>query len=129
MITVYAGLWYITDDIGQVTQILLFTLILTANAIFGCRWLIAYISKAQWAGILVKRFLLEHSYIACIPIIPYFPLHEFKSNLRMFQKDDYLRHLILGDQFYTDHLSVVDMQNLMNDRRSIVMRIYDDALN
>ena len=49
MMTVYIGLWYLSDSIGEETKILLFTIILYANLIFCIIWIIAYISSAEWA--------------------------------------------------------------------------------
>ena len=51
MITVYAGLWYLTGDVGEETSIILFILMLTVNAIFGIVWITAYLGNAEWAEI------------------------------------------------------------------------------
>ena len=53
MITCYAGLWYLTGDIGQETKVTLFIVILFANALFGIIWITAYLGHAEWAEKLV----------------------------------------------------------------------------
>ena len=55
MMTCYAGLWYLTGDIGEETSIIIFILILIANTIFGIMWIIAYIGSAEWAEKIVKK--------------------------------------------------------------------------
>ena len=59
MITVYAGLWYLTGDIGYESDIILFSIILYSNLIFGIMWISAYLGNAEWAVLCVKRFRTE----------------------------------------------------------------------
>ena len=55
MITVYAGLWYLTGDLPNESKICLFIIILLVNAVFGIMWIIEYLSTAEWAEKLVKK--------------------------------------------------------------------------
>ena len=55
MMTCYAGLWYLTGDIGHETSIIIFVMILLANAVFGIMWIIAYLGVAEWAEAIVKK--------------------------------------------------------------------------
>ena len=57
--TCYAGLWYLTGDIGEDTSIIVFTLILLANAVFGIMWIIAYVGTAEWAETIIRKLSLE----------------------------------------------------------------------
>ena len=59
MITVYAGLWYMTGDIGYESEIILFAIMLIANLLFLLIWAKAYVANAEWAEKLVKYFRLE----------------------------------------------------------------------
>ena len=59
MITVYAGLWYLTGDIGYETSIIVFVIILFANAVFGIMWIIAYVGTAEWAETIIRKLSLE----------------------------------------------------------------------
>ena len=79
MITVYAGLWYLSKDIGEETRIVLFAVIITFNALFGIIWITSYLSNASWAQLVVKRCRIEHEYLEPEPIIPYFPEIEIKQ--------------------------------------------------
>ena len=49
MVTVYAGLWYITGDIGEETSIVLFIVMLFVNLLFGIIWISEYLGHAEWA--------------------------------------------------------------------------------
>ena len=60
MITCYAGLWYLSGDIGEVTKIILFIAILLANAFFGILWITAYLGNAEWAEKGAKKFQTEN---------------------------------------------------------------------
>ena len=63
MITVYAGLWYLTGDIGEETSIILFIVILSVNALFGIMWITSYLGHAEWAEIVVKKIRIESLYL------------------------------------------------------------------
>ena len=64
MITVYAGLWYLTGDIGQEAKIILFVVILLINALFGIMWIKEYLGHAEWAEKLAKKFQIENIIIS-----------------------------------------------------------------
>ena len=53
MITVYAGLWYLTHDIGEETGIILFAIMIIVNAIFGIIWITSYLGRVAWAASFV----------------------------------------------------------------------------
>ena len=44
IVTCYVGLWYLTGDIGYETSIIVFIIILLANAVFGIMWILAYLA-------------------------------------------------------------------------------------
>ena len=76
MITIYAGLWYLTHDIGEETSTILFAIMLIVNTIFGVIWITAYLGRAGWAEKLVYCFRVEKTYIVSSPLIPFAPKGE-----------------------------------------------------
>ena len=49
MMTCFAGLWYLTGDIGEETKIFLFKIILICNIYFIIMWIRAYAINTRWA--------------------------------------------------------------------------------
>ena len=67
MVTVYAGLWYLTGDLGEETEIFLFVIMLTVNLFFAIVWITTYLGSAVWAASFVKYVKIEKKYINCSP--------------------------------------------------------------
>ena len=111
MITVYAGLWYLTGDVGYEAKIILFIAILLTNGLFGIMWIKAYLGHAEWAEKLVKTFRTEKQYIKFEYSEPYF--HENNDEAVPFDKNEFLRNMLLGKQFYTAGLTLKNMEKLM----------------
>jgi len=107
MITVYAGLWYITNDIGEEAKILLFAIMVISNLFFFLIWVVAYIGNAPWAASVVRKFRLEKLYIRRKPVNPYIPETESRENLVPRRKGSFLRHFLCGDYFYLDDTSAL----------------------
>ena len=64
MVTCYSGLWYLTGDMGKTSSIIIFILILVANAVFGIIWIIAYIVYGKaWAENWIQKIHLEIKYV------------------------------------------------------------------
>ena len=61
-----------TGDVGEETKLVLFGLMIAANAIFVVLWIIAYLEKAKWSHPYTKYGHLEHKYIHT-HCVTYFP--------------------------------------------------------
>ena len=71
MITCYAGLWFLTGDMGETTSIIIFIIILLANAFFGIIWIITYIAYGKpWAKKWIIKSRLESKYVENQRMIP-----------------------------------------------------------
>ena len=70
MTTCYAGLWYLSSDIGKEAKTILFIVILSSNALFGVLWITAYLGNVEWATKWVKMLRVEKSYIKSSYITP-----------------------------------------------------------
>ena len=71
MITCYAGLWYLTGDMGPETSIIIFIIMLVANAFFGIIWIITYIVYGKpWAEKWIIKTHLESTYVENNHMIP-----------------------------------------------------------
>ena len=95
MTTCYAGLWYLTGDIGYETSINLFAVILVANAYFGIMWITAYLDHAEWANRWVKKFRTENKFIENEKLIPYFPPSQNEHVPK--DKINFLSDMLLGN--------------------------------
>ena len=49
LITVYAGMWYLTGDIGDETSIIIFAIILLTNLLFLTLWITAFLRAVPLA--------------------------------------------------------------------------------
>ena len=114
MITVYDGLWYLTNDVGYEVKIILFIVILFVNALFGIIWIKAYLIHAEWAVDILKKYRLESQYIKSEEFLPYFP--ERIAELVPFDKIQFLCDMLRGHQFYTDDITHQKMHELMKNR-------------
>ena len=127
MITVYAGLWYLTGDVGNETKIFLFIVIIFSNAFFGIIWITSYLGHVDWAVSLVKNCRTESQYIEIENLIPYFP--ECLGVVAPPDKTIFLRDTLLGHQFYSTDLTYKKMQELMTKRYCLIQQIYKDIKN
>ena len=114
MITVYTGLWYLTGDVGNESKIILFIVIIFANALFGIIWITVYLGHVEWAVSLVKKCRTEYRYIKTERFIPYFP--ESDDEVAQSDKDQFLSSMLLGHQFYTTYLTHKKMHELLINR-------------
>ena len=127
MSTVYAGLWYLSGDLRYESKIFLFIIILFANAIFGIMWITEYLSYAEWAENLVKKYRIESQYIETQYYLPYFP--EYTNDHVPLDKNQYLHYALQGKNLYTDEISQESMEKIMKNRDRIIYKLYQDTIN